>query len=93
MNMNFTEDEYMCMSSPEIYTNKPALNSTIEKAEKITNKRLRSMVFDKYELITHCKILKQYLFLGQGDTIQYLMDLVYLIYKYTYTYTYTYTCT
>ena len=38
------------------------------------NRRLVSILFDKYKLLTHCRALKRYLLLGQGDFVQCLMD-------------------
>ena len=34
------------------------------------------MLVDRYHLLAHIRGLKQYLLLGQGDFIQYLMDLL-----------------
>ncbi|GBG29500.1 Gamma-tubulin complex component 3 [Hondaea fermentalgiana] len=53
-----------------------ALLRTVDRAAAATNKRLRTILFDQFHLLRHCRALKQYLMLGQGDTIQYLMDLL-----------------
>mmetsp|Transcript_67 Transcript_67/g.225 ORF Transcript_67/g.225 Transcript_67/m.225 type:complete len:905 (+) Transcript_67:342-3056(+) len=53
-----------------------ALLRMVDRAADATNKRLRTILFDQFNLLRHCRALKQYLMLGQGDTIQYLMDLL-----------------
>ena len=43
---------------------------------QVTNARLISLLFEEYYLEEHCRALKSYLLLGQGDFIQVLMDVV-----------------
>jgi len=52
------------------------LLQTIDLAADATNARLRRILFDEFDLMWHLRVLKQYLMLGQGDTMQYLMDLL-----------------
>ncbi|KAH7425118.1 hypothetical protein KP509_11G040600 [Ceratopteris richardii] len=47
----------------------------VEAARKIDGHVLKIM-YDQYRLRDHCLAIKRYLLLGQGDFIQYLMDLV-----------------
>ena len=49
------------------------LREITKLAYESANKRLVSILFDKYKLLTHCRALKRYLLLGQGDFVQYLM--------------------
>ena len=53
-----------------------SLVSTINLAARKTNKYLLSIIFDEFHLIYHLKNIKQYLLLGKGDTVEYLMDIV-----------------
>ncbi|OQR84090.1 gamma-tubulin complex component [Achlya hypogyna] len=48
----------------------------IDRAARETNAYVIKILLDKYQLLDHCRALKQYLLLGQGDFIQYLMDLL-----------------
>ncbi|KAF0685915.1 Aste57867_22232 [Aphanomyces stellatus] len=48
----------------------------ITAAAKETNGYVTKLLLGKYQLLEHCRALKQYLLLGQGDFIQYLMDLL-----------------
>lgn len=48
----------------------------IDHASMNTNTRLKSILFEQFNLLQHCRVLKQYVLLGQGDSIQYLMDLL-----------------
>jgi gamma-tubulin complex component 3 len=48
----------------------------IENISKNTNQYLIDTLMGKYQLLDHCRALKRYLLLGQGDFIQYLMDLL-----------------
>mmetsp|Transcript_18048 Transcript_18048/g.30731 ORF Transcript_18048/g.30731 Transcript_18048/m.30731 type:complete len:880 (+) Transcript_18048:153-2792(+) len=52
------------------------LLGTINCAAEKTNAKLHRILFEQFHLLQHCRALKQYLMLGQGDTIQYLMDLL-----------------
>lgn len=56
------------------------LETVIDKVSQEVNKRLMEMIFGKYKFFEHCYALKRYLLLGQGDFIEYLMDL--LVYKF-----------
>jgi hypothetical protein len=48
----------------------------IRGVAECTNTKLRSILFESFDFMRHCFALKQYLMLGQGDMIQYLMDLL-----------------
>ncbi|DBA01156.1 TPA: hypothetical protein N0F65_002291, partial [Lagenidium giganteum] len=52
------------------------LEAMIEKVSHTTNAFLIRALMDDYHLLDHCRALKNYLLLGQGDFIQYLMDLL-----------------
>ncbi|RLN49164.1 hypothetical protein BBJ28_00018165 [Nothophytophthora sp. Chile5] len=52
------------------------LEAMIEKVSNSTNEYLIRTLMEKYQLLDHCQALKRYLLLGQGDFIQYLMDLL-----------------
>lgn len=52
------------------------LETVITQASTVTNKYLINILMKKYQLLDHCRALKQYLLLGQGDFIQCLMDQV-----------------
>ncbi|KAL7692532.1 putative gamma-tubulin complex component protein [Plasmopara halstedii] len=52
------------------------LEKVIENVSNSTNKYLIRTLTEKYRLLDHCRALKRYLLLGQGDFVQYLMDLL-----------------
>ncbi|RLN86702.1 hypothetical protein BBJ28_00010445 [Nothophytophthora sp. Chile5] len=52
------------------------LEAMIEKVSNSTNEYLIRTLMERYQLLDHCQALKRYLLLGQGDFIQYLMDLL-----------------
>ncbi|KAI9997629.1 hypothetical protein PInf_001560 [Phytophthora infestans] len=52
------------------------LETVIESVSNSTNEYLIRTLTEKYRLLDHCQALKRYLLLGQGDFIQYLMDLL-----------------
>ena len=52
------------------------LEAMIERVSKSTNEYLLQTIMGKYQLLEHCRALKCYMLLGQGDFIQYLMDLL-----------------
>ncbi|EGC38619.1 hypothetical protein DICPUDRAFT_148636 [Dictyostelium purpureum] len=58
------------------YTNKELLQDMIELVARQSSQRLLKIVLERFKFMTHIKALKKYLLLGQGDFIQYLMDLV-----------------
>lgn len=48
----------------------------VSKAAEVVNKKLLEVLLNKYKLYEHFQAIKRYLLLGQGDFIQYLMDLL-----------------
>ncbi|POM68539.1 Gamma-tubulin complex component [Phytophthora palmivora] len=52
------------------------LETVIGNVANSTNEYLIRTLMEKYRLLDHCQALKRYLLLGQGDFIQYLMDLL-----------------
>ncbi|KAH9120211.1 hypothetical protein LEN26_011226 [Aphanomyces euteiches] len=48
----------------------------ISAAANETNSYVTKILLEKYQMLDHCRALKQYLLLGQGDFIQCLMDLL-----------------
>ena len=53
-----------------------ALETMVNLVAQKTNKRVLDLLFTKYQLKEHCDAIKRYLLLGQGDFIQYLMDML-----------------
>ncbi len=53
-----------------------ALENLIARVGANVNKHLLEIMFEKYKFYDHCLAIKRYLLLGQGDFIQYLMDLL-----------------
>lgn len=53
-----------------------ALGKLVESADARISARLLATIFGRYRFREHCLAIKQYLLLGQGDFIQYLMDLI-----------------
>eukprot|EP00002_Diphylleia_rotans_P014175 TRINITY_DN2757_c0_g1_i1.p1 TRINITY_DN2757_c0_g1~~TRINITY_DN2757_c0_g1_i1.p1 ORF type:complete len:882 (+),score=144.03 TRINITY_DN2757_c0_g1_i1:59-2704(+) len=52
------------------------LEKIVEQISEATNKRLVEIMFSKYRLDSHFVALKKYMLLGQGDFVQYLIDLL-----------------
>ncbi|KAI8087029.1 Spc98 family-domain-containing protein [Gilbertella persicaria] len=58
------------------YGETQAVEASIEIAYHTTSKALLNLLKTKYKLMDHLKAMKRYLLLGQGDFIQYLMDIL-----------------
>ena len=48
----------------------------IQSASAVTSKKLIEVMFKKFKLKGHLIALKKFLLIGQGDFLQYLMDLI-----------------
>lgn len=53
-----------------------SLEKMIEDVSQSTNEYLIHSLTEKFHLLNHCRALRRYMLLGQGDFIQYLMDLL-----------------
>ncbi|KAI9105921.1 tubulin, gamma complex associated protein 3 [Phlyctochytrium arcticum] len=51
-----------------------AFRTTIDRAYRDTSQKVMDVMLDKYKLMEHLEAVRRYLFLGQGDLIQYLVD-------------------
>ena len=49
------------------------LNEEVERACKLVDARLCSLVLNKFGLMRHCEAMKKFLFFGQGDFASALM--------------------
>ncbi|KAD4888736.1 hypothetical protein E3N88_20809 [Mikania micrantha] len=58
------------------YGETDALESLVTEAAKRIDKHLMDVVYNQYRFKEHCLAIKRYLLLGQGDFVQYLMDIV-----------------
>ncbi|KAK3405617.1 gamma-tubulin complex component 3 [Eucalyptus grandis] len=58
------------------YGETEALESLVDEAAKRIDKHLLDVMYNRYKFKEHCLAIKQYLLLGQGDFVQYLMDIV-----------------
>ncbi|KAK5581279.1 hypothetical protein RB653_001310 [Dictyostelium firmibasis] len=58
------------------YMNKEILQEIVDLVARQSSERLLKIVLNRFKFMNHVKALKKYLLLGQGDFIQYLMDLV-----------------
>ncbi|CAO0790021.1 unnamed protein product [Mucor circinelloides] len=63
---------------PFKYGETEKVDKSIEVAYTVTSKALLNLLKTKYKLMGHLKALKRYLLLGQGDFIQYLMDILWV---------------
>lgn len=52
------------------------LESLVDEASKRIDKHLLDVIDKRYKFKEHCLAIKRYLLLGQGDFVQYLMDIV-----------------
>ncbi|KYR01195.1 spindle pole body component 98 [Tieghemostelium lacteum] len=74
---NIPPEYYRSNSGVSIdYEHLSELDLIIDQVSKLSSERLLKIVLEKFKFIDHLKALKRYLLLGQGDFIQYLMDLV-----------------
>ncbi|MFS7953789.1 putative gamma-tubulin complex component protein [Helianthus anomalus] len=53
-----------------------ALESLVTEAEKRIDKHLMHAIFNRYKFKDHCLAIKRFILLGQGDFVQYLMEIV-----------------
>ncbi|KAI3678183.1 hypothetical protein L6452_37467 [Arctium lappa] len=58
------------------YGETDALESLVTEAAKRVDKHLLDVIFNRYKLKEHCLAIKRYILLGQGDFVQYLMEIV-----------------
>lgn len=58
------------------YGETDALESLVTEAARRIDKHLMDVVYRQYKFKEHCMAIKRYLLLGQGDFVQYLMDIV-----------------
>ncbi|XP_027352163.1 gamma-tubulin complex component 3 [Abrus precatorius] len=58
------------------YGETDTLESLVDEASKRIDKHLLDVIFRRYKFKEHCLAIKRYLLLGQGDFVQYLMDIV-----------------
>lgn len=58
------------------YGETEALESLVMEAAKRIDKQLLDVIYNRYKFKEHCLAIKRYLLLGQGDFVQYLMDIV-----------------
>ncbi|BBH07482.1 spindle pole body component 98, partial [Prunus dulcis] len=58
------------------YGETDALESLVDGAAKRVDKHLLDVIYNQYKFKEHCLAIKRYLLLGQGDFVQYLMDIV-----------------
>lgn len=58
------------------YGETDALESLVLEAAKRIDKHLLDVIYKRYKFREHCLAIKRYLLLGQGDFVQYLMDIV-----------------
>lgn len=58
------------------YGETDALESLVAEAAKRIDKHLLDVMYKRYKFKEHCLAIKRYLLLGQGDFVQYLMDIV-----------------
>ncbi|XP_059646423.1 gamma-tubulin complex component 3 [Cornus florida] len=58
------------------YGETDALESLVTEAAKRIDKHLMDVIYKQYKFKEHCLAIKRYLLLGQGDFVQYLMDIV-----------------
>ncbi|PKA47028.1 Gamma-tubulin complex component 4 like [Apostasia shenzhenica] len=53
-----------------------ALEALVIEAAKRVDRHLMNVIHNRYRFKDHCLAIKRYLLLGQGDFVQYLMDIV-----------------
>ncbi|XXG51347.1 hypothetical protein AAC387_Pa02g5143 [Persea americana] len=58
------------------YGETDALEALVSEAAKRIDKHLMDVMYKQYKFKEHCLAIKRYLLLGQGDFVQYLMDIV-----------------
>lgn len=76
VHMNWTVAFLNMCTSGLSYGEIEALETMVNLVAEKTNKRVLELLFKKYQFEEHCLAIKRYLLLGQGDFIQYLMDML-----------------
>jgi gamma-tubulin complex component 3 len=51
-----------------------AVRGRISEAAVQVGERLRKLMLSKYDVLGHCETLKRYMFLGQGDLVEHLIE-------------------
>ncbi|WOL06631.1 hypothetical protein Cni_G15365 [Canna indica] len=59
-----------------VYGETDALEALVVEAAKRIDRHLMDVIHKRYRFKDHCLAIKRYLLLGQGDFVQYLMDIV-----------------
>jgi len=59
-----------------VYGETDALEALVVEAAKRIDRHLMDVIHKRYRFKDHCLAIKRYLLLGQGDFVQYLMDVV-----------------
>ena len=73
--LSYNSHAYIADHVPALqYSDIPGLERSIDTAYQIASHRLFDIFFEKYRLLDHLKALKDYLLLGYGDFIDYLME-------------------
>jgi len=77
----YLDIDFIDLSSAVVSNVNQTLNFTEFKewalrTNEMTCKALLNVMFDKFRLVQHFKTIKRFLLFGQGDFIQYLMDLL-----------------
>ncbi|RWW82821.1 hypothetical protein BHE74_00008691 [Ensete ventricosum] len=59
-----------------VYGETNALEALVVEAAKRIDRHLMDVIHKRYRFKDHCLAIKRYLLLGQGDFVQYLMDII-----------------
>ncbi|CAL9176293.1 unnamed protein product [Musa hybrid cultivar] len=59
-----------------VYGEPNALEALVVEAAKRIDRHLMDVIHKRYRFKDHCLAIKRYLLLGQGDFVQYLMDII-----------------
>jgi gamma-tubulin complex component 3 len=57
-------------------SNYKAFHNWVKKITDSNNVKLKDMILNKYQFLEHCKMIKAFLLLGQGDFINYLIEIL-----------------
>ncbi|KAK1312967.1 hypothetical protein QJS10_CPA06g02256 [Acorus calamus] len=73
------QDGYTVTASEDVsigYGETAALEKLVSEASERIDRRVLDVMYGRYQFKDHCLAIKRYLLLGQGDFVQYLMDVV-----------------
>ena len=68
------ESMHAIASNTDMAATLDGIKPVVDEASNLDHQRLLSLILGKYSLLEHCQAVRKYMFLGQGDMIENLLD-------------------